>query len=97
MLYGYWPEQIDHINHIKDDNRLENLREVTEKENHKNKPKVYNKTGLSNIEKLKYSYRVTFFVSGKNKRFGTYLNLEDAIKRREEIRAQLGYHENHGR
>ena len=24
MAYGEWPDQIDHINHVRDDNRLEN-------------------------------------------------------------------------
>lgn len=37
MHYGQWPEkQIDHINRIRDDNRIENLREVTATENRKN-------------------------------------------------------------
>ena len=35
--YGRWPEdQIDHINHNPDDNRIENLREVSNQENGKN-------------------------------------------------------------
>lgn len=36
--YGNWPvEEIDHLNHIRDDNRIENLREVSREENSKNK------------------------------------------------------------
>lgn len=34
--YGYMPRQIDHINHYKADNRLDNLREVTITENNRN-------------------------------------------------------------
>ena len=34
--HGYWPTEIDHINRIRDDNRIENLREVTHAENIKN-------------------------------------------------------------
>lgn len=29
MLYGIWPDYIDHINRIEDDNRLINLRDVS--------------------------------------------------------------------
>ena len=32
-VYGEWPNEIDHINHIRDDNRLENLRDVTRSQN----------------------------------------------------------------
>lgn len=35
--YGVWPkDQIDHINGIRDDNRIENLREVDNQQNHLN-------------------------------------------------------------
>lgn len=34
LYHGYWPEdEIDHINTIKDDNRIENLREATRLQN----------------------------------------------------------------
>ena len=37
-IHGSFPaDQIDHINHIKNDNRIINLRAVTMAENHKNK------------------------------------------------------------
>ena len=36
--YGEWPkDQLDHINGIRDDNRIENLREVTNQQNQFNK------------------------------------------------------------
>lgn len=38
LFYGCWPENnIDHINHIKTDNRIANLRDVTQAENTKNR------------------------------------------------------------
>ena len=37
MVYGRWPTEIDHINRVKDDNRISNLREVTSQENQRNK------------------------------------------------------------
>ena len=36
LTYGYWPRVIDHINRVRTDNRIENLREVTHKENQRN-------------------------------------------------------------
>lgn len=36
IYHGYWPTIIDHINRIRDDNRIANLREVTHKENRQN-------------------------------------------------------------
>jgi hypothetical protein len=39
FVYGYWPEkELDHINGIRDDNRISNLREVTHRQNSRNRP-----------------------------------------------------------
>ncbi|MEO0975954.1 MAG: HNH endonuclease signature motif containing protein [Pseudomonadota bacterium] len=35
--YGEWPNHIDHINHVTTDNRLENIRSVTQAENNRNR------------------------------------------------------------
>lgn len=44
-VYGVWPEKvIDHINGIPDDNRLVNLRAVTQAENQLNRPLQRNNT-----------------------------------------------------
>lgn len=53
-LYSYntWPkEYIDHINNVKDDNRLCNLREATNQQNGQNqtKPSSRNKLGLLGV------------------------------------------------
>ncbi len=48
--HGYIPDCIDHINGDKDDNRISNLREVTESQNMMNRPvQKNNKTGLKGV------------------------------------------------
>lgn len=37
LHHGYWPKEIDHINRIRDDNRIENLRDVTCSQNNLNR------------------------------------------------------------
>lgn len=46
-VHGSWPfPMIDHINQIKTDNRIENLREVTSSQNHQNLSIYKTKSGL---------------------------------------------------
>lgn len=88
LHFGTFPKnEIDHINHIRDDNRICNLRDITRKENHKNIRRQPNKdTGVIGIylDKCtkgllaKYSFRY------KNKSF-RFRTLEEAIKAKEEL------------
>ena len=51
--YGCWPKpQVDHINRVKDDDRIENLRVATQSLNSRNK-NVYNNTGLKSVYSIK--------------------------------------------
>ena len=65
---GRWPEQqIDHVNGNKQDNRFENLREVSDRENKLNKLhdwKPNKDTGLPGVTPDKNGYRTT--IHGKN-------------------------------
>ena len=44
MLYGYWPDTIDHIDGVKSNNRSENLREATQAQQCQNRVKGLNKS-----------------------------------------------------
>lgn len=99
MFYGTDPkEQIDHINHDRIDNRIENLREVSAKSNGKNSSKSKSNTsGHTNIyinsDKYKKKFMVCFRIQKYNKSF---LTLEEAIQHRDEKYIEFGFHENHG-
>jgi hypothetical protein len=97
--FGYWPEQVDHINHDKGDNRLQNLREVSNSENHRNMGVQRNNTsghtGVSWDKKHK-KWEVNIKVSGKKKFLGYFSLLEDAVVARRKGVTKFGFHLNHG-
>lgn len=97
---GSWPiGQIDHVNHIRTDNRIFNLRVVDNAENHKNRPRQINNTsgvvGVTFVDRVK-KYRVYITVGGRQKAIGYFDRLEDARKAREAANKTFGYHQNHG-
>lgn len=51
IVHGEWPDVIDHINGDRSDNRIANLRSITDAENHQNirRPKVNNPHGMLGV------------------------------------------------
>jgi len=99
MHFGYLPDQIDHINGIKSDNRVENLREVTNHENHKNMGVQKNsRSGITGVHWLKREqlYRAKINVSGKEIVLGYFKNFEEAVKIRKQAEIEYKFHPNHG-
>lgn len=98
-VYGENPKnQIDHINGVRDDNRLENLRDTQQGENHKNKRLLCsNKTGYHGITIHKNGrYRVHAWKQNVQQHLGYYKNIEDAVDARKKFELENGYHRNHG-
>ena len=94
------PSFIDHINHNRSDNRIENLRNVTVKDNNKNSSKRKDNTsGHSGItiakdnRPKKYQVKLTD-QDGKRIKKG-FASMEEAISFRDKKYIDFGYHENH--
>lgn len=98
---GYFPDcQIDHINGIRDDNRICNLREVTNKENQQNSSiRVDNKSGQVGVSwfKTRNTWRAVINVDGKQISLGYFKDIDDAISARKNGEKLYGFHENHGK
>ncbi len=81
FVHGSWPnDQIDHINSIRNDNRLINLREVSNKINCENriKPMSNNKIGFLGVYVHHGKYATSLKVDGIVKRLGHFNTPEEA-------------------
>ena len=99
-VYGGWPkEQLDHINHDKIDNRIANLREVSNRQNHLNKPLSKNSsTGFLGVSfhKRANKYEARIKVNGKSLYLGSFTTPEEAYAARKSADCKHGFHPNHG-
>lgn len=100
VVHGEWPDQIDHINGDRADNRIVNLRNVTSDENHRNlarsRKNTSGRTGVCH-DKRSGKWLAYICVNGVQKRIGDFVRKDDAIAARVEAEMKHGYHPNHGR
>ena len=82
LILGF-PECVDHINGNKTDNRRENLRICTRRENAHNQRKPLNKVGYQGISlTANGKFRARISVEGKEVNLGCYYTLSEAIEAR---------------
>ena len=83
-VYGRWPhEQIDHINRIKNDNRLVNLREATNSENQINiQVRSHNTSGITGVMRDSRSNKWVAQIIRNNRRYylGRYGSVHEAAQ-----------------
>lgn len=100
MAMGKWPQlQIDHINHVKTDNRISNLREVSCVENSKNSSlRSDNKSGCQGVYWRERSMKwvATIHNNGVKVYLGNYKSFEDAVGARRKAQNDFGFHPNSG-
>lgn len=98
--HGHSPKSIiDHENRDTTDNRIENLRDVTNLENSKNtKLNNRNSSGTSGVvfKKREQKWEARISHRGKRIHLGIFNKKEDAVKCRKQAEIKYGYHTNHG-
>jgi len=99
-VYGEFPiQEIDHINHDRADNRIDNLRCVDRAENAKNKRIADSSySGVSGVSWYKNIRRwvARIKVNGKDVYLGTFTDFDKAVDTMGKAKKEYGYHENHG-
>jgi hypothetical protein len=90
--YGYMPKILDHINGIKTDNRIENLRPASQEENARNRQKNRNNaSGYKNVSwhKQHNKWSVTIYIKGNKKHFGYFEDIDLADLVAKEARSKF--------
>jgi hypothetical protein len=81
MYYGYFPQQLDHLDGNKQNNDIKNLRECTNSENQKNtKTRTTSKSGVKNVHWVSRDkkWTVQMYVDGVKRSFGNYYDIDYA-------------------
>lgn len=98
MQTGNWPDEVDHINHDRQDNCWTNLRSVFHQDQQKNMGlRKNNRSGVQGVRVLPSGrYHAYIMVDRVQIALGTYDDLDDATAARKAAEKQHGFHVNHG-
>ena len=101
LCFGHIPEnaETDHINHVRNDNRLFNLRFVTRSENSKNQSvSSKNTSGVTGVyfSKAKKKYIAQIKVNRETIYLGIFDTLEGATEARRQADRKYKFNNNHG-
>jgi len=98
-MYGVYPKQIDHLNHVRHDNRMINLRETDSYGNSRNQSKPSHNTsgvvGVSLNNRIgRNETRWEVKICGKF--LGYFDNFFEAVCKRKSAELKFNFHPNHG-
>lgn len=102
LAYGFYGDgfQVDHINHVRDDNRLANIRFVTRSDNQRSQSmNSRNTTGVTGVyyHKDTRKYMASIRVDGVQIHLGLFATVEEAAKVRKAAEIKYNFNANHGK
>lgn len=96
LHYGRWPKfQIDHIDRNKQNNKINNLRDVKQSKNQLNTgPRKDSSTGHRGVSwnKKRQKWQVRIQIDGKRTELGFFSDINDAISKRRDYEKFIGDH-----
>ena len=98
-MCGIWPKNIDHINHVKSDNKFLNLRNTSHRENMRNRTiSKNNKSGINGVFFYKRDsiWVAQIEIDRINIYLGRFKDKFEAICARLSANNKYGFHKNHG-
>ena len=98
-VYGFYPKEVDHQNHIRHDNRMINLRATDRSGNGKNISKPSdNKSGVVGVSWTKRIGKRNdkWEVRACGKFLGYFDDFFEAVCKRKSVEKQFNFHPNHG-
>lgn len=99
--HGRWPaDQLDHIDGDRLNNRIQNLREVSNAENCRNqRMAISNTSGITGVtwHKVTGKWAATIRSNYRQIHIGLFKRFEDAVAARRQAEIDHGFHPNHGR
>lgn len=96
-MTGENPKTIDHKNGIKIDNRWENLRNITQKQNTRNQTRRNtNTTGHTGVFRHRGKYKAQIMIDAKTYHLGVFDDILDAARAYKEAAIKAGFDKTHG-
>lgn len=98
-VHGEWPDEVDHIKHIRDDNRISELRAASPAINRKNQSlNIKNTSGVTGVywDKVRKKWKSQIKVNKKVIALYSLGGKFEAVCARKSAENKYGFHENHG-